>query len=100
MVSPEIVSFYFLINLLYVILFKFHILGDKVSQNLETCEFTKPMILLDRDLKYFSGVNFLMTFLHAQSTVRYFLNRQTLCLWFLTSSDKIAVVGAGLGMTG
>ena len=39
MVLPEIGSFVFRIDLLYIIVFKLRVLGDKVSQNLETCDF-------------------------------------------------------------
>ena len=39
-----------------------------------------------------------MTFLHARSNVWYLLNKRTLCLCVLTSSDKIAAVGAGPGI--
>ena len=62
--------------------------------------FVKPMIQLDKYLYYLSGINCLITFLHAQSTAWYLLNKQILCLWVLTSLEKIATVGAGSGMTG
>ena len=61
--------------------------------------FVKPMIWLNSDLWIFSGINWLMNLLHAQLTALYLLNKRNLCLWVHTSSDKIVVVGAWLGMT-
>ena len=42
----------------------------------------------------------MMTLLHARSTAWYLSNKGTSCLCDPTSSDKIAAVGAGQGMTG
>ena len=61
--------------------------------------FAKPMILTERDLYYFSGINFLMTFLYARSTACYLLKIPTSCSWVLTSLDKITDVEVGSGMT-
>ena len=56
--------------------------------------------MAQKGLVVFFRKNLLITFLHARLTTWYFLNKQTPCLWVLTSSDKIAFVGVGLGITG